>query len=521
MQTSDLLNQFGTIVGAENLLTSETDRRFYGTDVYRSGELAAAVARPETTGEIQALVKLASEHDMAIFVRGGGASYTDAYTPSRPNSLIIDSGRLKSIEINETDMYVTVQPGVTWGELDDALKPKGLRAPFWGPFSGIAATIGGSVSQNSLSHGSGVYGCSAESVVSMDIVLANGDILTTGSASHQKTSSNFFRFTGPDVTALFTGDAGTLGVKASITLRLIRRRQYQGAESFSFETFDAMKDAMAEVAREGLADENFALDPALQQGQIARQDSGAIFNTAWEVFKGSSNPVSGAVTLTKMAAAGRDFLKKGAYSCHFLVDGVGQGEVRARATALREICMKYGVVIANTVPTVVRSMPFAPLFNILGPQGERWVPVHGIMPYSVASDFHKAWVELVAREQAMMDKHGITLGGMFSTMSTNAFLYEIAFYWPDERSIYHNTVLPDDHLKSIPAYDQNLEARAYMDELKNKAIALYGEFGAVHFQIGKAYPFLSTRKQEAATVLKQLKTNFDPRNVMNPGALGF
>lgn len=521
MTASALASELKKRLGAELVLEDDQSRSFLSTDVYRAGHLPVAVVQPGTVEDVQKTVNAARELSLAVFARGGGASYTDAYTPNTPDSILLDTSTLNRIvAINEEDMFVTVEPGVTWEQLEQALKPKGLRTPFWGPFSGIAATVGGSMSQNTLSHGSGIHGISAESVISFDVVLASGEILSTGGAAHVNAPSPFYRFSGPDLTALFTGDAGAFGVKVGITMRLVRDRAAKAAESFSFKTFVDMKNAMAEVAREGIADENFALDPALQEGQIARQDTGAMLKTAWQVFRGSKNPINGAFTIGKMALAGRNFLDEGAYSAHFLVDGVDSTEARARVAALRRICMQHGVVVPNTVPTVVQSMPFAPLFNILGPRGERWVPVHGVLPFSSAEPFHTAWTKLVDSERKNMDAHKVTLGGMFSTISTNAFLYEIAFYWQDERSVYHNTMLPDEHLDAIPAYAPSEAGRVYMEELKTRTVDLFQTFGAVHFQLGKAYPFLDTRKPVAGKLMQDIKSILDPDNMMNPGALG-
>lgn len=509
-------------LGPAQVVTAEDELTFYSTDIYNFRARAGAVVRPRSTQDVQGVVRLANELGAAVLVRGGGASYTDAYLPASEHSILIDTGSMADIlEINLEDMFVTVQPGVTWEQLDNALKPAGVRAPFWGPFSGIAATVGGSVSQHTLSHGSAAYGISAESVIAMEVVLGTGEILRTGSASHKAGAAPFYRFTGPDLTGLFTGDAGSFGVKTSITLRLIRRRAALGCESFSFKDFPALCTAMAEVAREGLADENFSLDPVLQQGQIARQDTSAMLKTAWRVFRESSDPISGGLTLSRMAMAGRSFLEDGAYSAHFIVNGVSSAEVRAKLSALRAICMKTGVVIPNTVPTVVASMPFAPMFNMLGPRGERWVPAHGVLPFSQAEKFHRAWQAVMAAERDNLAAHKALVGGMFSTIATNAFLYEVAFYWEDERNAYHNRTLPPDYLNGIAAYAPSPDGRAYIETLKQTFIGLLEDFGAIHFQIGKAYPFLSTRTEEAAAALLRIKRELDPNTIMNPGALEF
>lgn len=522
MSLSAVIDGLVQILGPEKVLTGSQDLIFYATDVYSFRSRAGVVVRPQTTQDVQAVVRLANETGAAIVTRGGGASYTDAYLPSTEHSILIDTSSMSGVlQINPEDMYVTVQPGVTWEQLDNVLKPAGLRAPFWGPFSGVAATVGGSVSQHTLSHGSAAHGISAESVISVEVVLGNGDTLQTGSASRKAGAAPFYRFSGPDMTGLFTGDAGSFGVKTSITLRLIRRRSEIGCHSFSFGTFAAMRSAMADVAREGLADENFSLDPVLQQGQIARQDTRAMLRTAFGVFRESSNPVTGALAVARMAIAGRGFLQQDAYSAHFIVDGVSAGEVRAKSSALRSLCMPHGIMIPNTVPTVVASMPFAPLFNILGPKGERWVPAHGILPLSQADRFHEAWQTVLRAEAENLRVHKARVGGMFSTILTNAFLYEAAFYWEDERNAYHDRVLPRAYLDGLPNYAPSPAARSYIDSLKEKFVSIMSDFGAVHFQLGKSYPFLSSRTAEAASVLSHLKQKFDPNNIMNPGGLGF
>ena len=154
----------------------------YVTDVYRSNAQPLAVVRPGSVDELQAVVRTATASHVAIFVRGGGASYTDGYLPSRSRAVLIDMGRLNRIvEINQTDAYVTVEAGTTWKALKDALDPLGLRTPFFGPFSGMAATVGGSMSQHAVSHGSGAHGISAQSMISLDVVIASGALLQTGS----------------------------------------------------------------------------------------------------------------------------------------------------------------------------------------------------------------------------------------------------------------------------------------------------------------------------------------------------
>jgi len=160
-ESKDIIVKLRAICGAEHVLTDDADRQFFAMDVYSFRELPIAVVQPGSVSELQDIARIASAAGVALVPRGGGASYTDAYLPSTANSLLIDTERMNAIvETNTEDMYVTVEPGITWAEMTATLADKGVRTAFWGPFSGLKATVGGSMSQNAVSLGSGNYGIS-------------------------------------------------------------------------------------------------------------------------------------------------------------------------------------------------------------------------------------------------------------------------------------------------------------------------------------------------------------------------
>jgi glycolate oxidase len=489
------------------------------TDVYRQLETPLGVVRPGSVDALQALVRDACAAGVVIVARGGGASYTDAYLPTCARSILIDTGALQAITIDEANGIVTVEAGVTWAGLRDALMARGLRTPFWGPFSGLRATVAGSVSQNSISHGSGAYGISAQSVLSVDVILPSGEMLSTGSAAYG--AKPFLRWTGPDLTGLFCGDAGALGVKARVTLPLIKHREHFQTASFAFESLDKLHAGMRAAALEGLDDEHFALDAALSQGQIAKQEgSNAIFTAAAAVLKTAPSLPIGLAQLLKMAAAGTKALANAAYACHFILEGASAIEAKAKLHRLREIMEGFGAEIPNSVPSVVRGMPFAPFYNVLGPKGERWVPLHGVLAHDQVIAFHTALQALYASRKAEMDRFGVWTGGMFETVGSSGFLYEVAFNWPGARNAYHGEVLPADYAGIVPTYEENPEADAFLDQLKRDVTALYSAHGAGHFQLGKTYPHASRLSAPALSALKAIKAELDPQGLMNPGALG-
>ncbi|MEX6724944.1 FAD-binding oxidoreductase [Parapedomonas caeni] len=501
-------------LGADAVADDAAQLSYLSNDVYRSGGLPALVVRPATVEALQAAVRLCAAAGVAMVPRGGGASYTDGYIHTPGGHVLIDTGALDSIEVDVGNAVVTVGAGATWAALKARLDPLGLRTPFWGPFSGIAATIGGSISQNTVSHGTAAYGISAESVLSIEAVLATGELIRTGITSAT-------RFYGPDLTGLFTGDCGTLGIKTRITLPLIAARSEAEALSFAFDDFASCHAAVRLAQKEKLEDSLFGLDLALSQGQIARQEGvGARLKIAAQVMRKAPGKIAGLKQLMRMALAGEGAMRAGAYMAHFILEGVDKADTWARAQRLRAIIAPHGREIANTVPAFVRSMPFAPLGNILGPKGERWVPIHGVFNQNDVVAFHEAFQALLAARKADMDKHGVWTGTMFSPTGPSGFLYEIAIYWPDARTDYHRRTLGEEYLAGLPDYPANPEARAAADSLKRDAVALMQKHGAAHFQLGRAYPYQPRLDPQAAALLKAVKAALDPQCLMNPGALG-
>lgn len=520
MESKNIIGELNSAIGSEHVLADEADREFFAMDVYSFRELPLAVVQPGSVEELQAVARIASTAGIALVPRGGGASYTDAYLPSTPNSLLIDTERMNRIvEINAEDMYVTVEPGITWANMTSALAERGLRTAFWGPFSGLKATVGGGMSQNSVSLGSGNYGCSADTALSFDIVLANGELLSTGSRAMEN-SSPFFRHYGPDLTGIFTGDAGAFGIKARITLRLIPVPAYSGTASFGFNDFDTLAAGMAAAGRTAVVADNFGLDPKLQQGQLGKTSTGDAFNAVWAVLKTSTNPIDGLIRVLKMAAAGKRFLTGFDFSAHYVVEGSSRAEIRAKLGQVRKAMAGRGTEIANTIPTVLRAMPFIPLYPILGPRGQRWVPMHGILPFSKLTEFHRRITQLHDEFEVKMEQFKVEKAAMFTSISTNGFLYEPVFYWEDDRTLFHKRYLPQEYLDTLPEYAANPEGRALVAELRGKIQDIFCDLGAVHLQVGKSYPYLLGRQEQATRILKDVKKSLDPDNRMNPGALG-
>jgi D-lactate dehydrogenase (cytochrome) len=514
--SSDTLRtQLVAAIGADGVRDDDATLEFMGTDVYRAGGRPAVVVRPRSVDALQAAVRVCAAAGVAMVPRSGGASYTDGYLYGPGGHVLFDLGGLDQVEVDVPNAVVTCGPGVTWAALRTKLMEVGLRTPFWGPFSGLVATVGGSVSQNAISHGSGQYGPSAPSVLGMDVVLANGELLTT---SGSKATRNY----GPDLTGLFTGDCGVLGIKARIRLPLIARRAGFEALSFAFDDFASYHAAVRATAVEAIDEENFGIDLALSQGQIARQEGvSQKAKVAADVMRAAPSKLAGLKQLASMAVAGESAMRSGEWMHHYLIEGVDAAEAAAKAKRLREILGKFGREIANSVPSFVHTLPFAPLTNVLGPKGERWVPLHGVLRHEDVVPFHEALMAFYAEREAEMDRLGVWTGGMYEAVGSAGFLYEIAMYWPDERHAFHANMLEKEFLGKVTTFPANPEARAFIDRFKKDLVALYQKFGAAHFQLGRNYPYRPRLEKNAGALMSAIKQQLDPRGLMNPGALGF
>ncbi len=498
------------------VLTGADDRAFYAQDVAAVGEVPLAVFRPLSINALAVGVGLATAQGLALFPRGGGMSYTSAYLPDRARALVVDTAALdRIVTINTEDLFVTVETGCTWATLDAALAPHGLRTPFWGPFSGWNATIGGSMSQGTATFGTARVGTSGDNVLAFDIVAADGRIIRTG-VGGQPGHTPFMRQYGPDLTGIFANDAGALGIKARITLPLELRPGTVGGLSFLFEDFAALAVAMKAVARAGLASEAFAMDPA-----VTRQFSGGSasftqdFAMLRAIGRAQGSWLDGLIRMAKVAGAGRAFLGREGYQLHLVAEADDRPMLRRKLLRMRALCVAGSVELPATVPDMVRAVPFAPL-SVLSPSGGRMLPLHGIVPWSGAIALDAGMTALRARHAEACAAVQLTIGTSFFGVARSGLLYEPVLYWPDARLLSHERRTTS----ALPRHTSNPAAQVLVARISAEMIELFHTAGAAHLQIGRVYPWARGRDAGAMAVFAAIKAEMDPHFLINPGALG-
>ena len=508
-------------LGTEGLKQDDATIELMSQDIWAKGHDAEFVAAPASLDQLIAIVKGAHERGVSLNPRGGGMSYTKGYAPDRENIGVLDMSRLdKIVEINTQDMYVTVQAGCTWQTMIEALKEKGLRTPFWGPLSGLTSTIGGGLSQNNAFFGAGKYGSTGDSVLSVAVVLADGTLVRTGTGGTTK-GKPFWRHYGPDLTGLFVGDAGTLGYKAEITFRLMPLPEHEACASYEFETRDACAKAMAGLMKEDLACEIFGFDPSLTKVRMARASFLSDAKTLTNVMKKQGSVLKALKEGAKIAMAGRGFMDDAAYTLHFTVEGRSATGVKEELAILTKVADAHGgKAIENSIPKIIRANPFAPLNSMLGPQGERWVPIHGIVPVSQGVACWKELEDGFETMRADLDKHDILTGALVTSLGTTGYLIEPVFIWPEELFAIHEHAVEDSVLAKYPRHAPNPDATAMVEKARQFVLSTFSKHGAAHFQIGRTYPYRAGRDPASWHLLEQIKETLDPKGIINPGSLG-
>jgi FAD/FMN-containing dehydrogenase len=509
------LDDLRQALGAAQVLTDSTELAFYAQDVFSEGAPLDAVVRPRDVSQVATVMRVLASAGVAVHARGGGLSYTEGYLAQRRPAVVLDLSLLdKLVELNVADRYVTVECGMTWAALDALLALHGLRTPYWGPLSGLRSTIGGALSQGSVFLGSGEHGAVGDSVLGMDVVTANGESLVTGAAAAGNTPP-FTRWFGPDLTGLFVGDAGALGTKVRATLRLLPRPSELGGLSYEFDDAAAAMAVMSELSRRALAAECFAFDPFLVEQRLKRASLMSDAKTLMGVVK-----QSGLLAGAKLVAAGRGFVGTGKWSVHATFDAHDKASLRAKVDAAKAVFdSSGGVAIDASIPIALRGLPFSPPNTILGPAGERWVPVHGIFAHSQAARGWAAVSAALAQHQAVMRQHSIQAGTLLTTVAAQGMLIEPVFFWPDSHSSYHKRVVEAGYQQRCGEPATNLAARAAVVRIKRDVADAMRAQGAVHFQIGRFYDWRAGRNPAALAVFDAIKAAVDPQGLLNPGVL--
>lgn len=518
----DFPSELGAIVGAGNVLTSREDRRFYSLDFSeQDAPLPMAVVRPGCSDEVSGIVAAASRAGIAVNTRGGGMSYTRGHCPARPETIILDTTRLKTIiEINTVDRYVVLETGVTWAELRAALQPTGLRVPYLGTLSGNIATVGGGLSQNATGMGRMTL---AEHVLGLEVVTGEGEVVRTGSWSGKDTAP-FYRYFGPDLTGLFLCDSGAFGIKTKAVLLL----EPWPRMSFGCATFENRLDlvaAQAAMATSGLHTECFAFDGVFTAEYAERPSPPGDEKRRMVKAYLAANPNKPRALRNLLRAwhpKGLGFLRGLPNAMYYIAEAFDQAAADRMMAELNAIVRRHrGRLLPTTIPFGLRFGPFLNVGEIVANRdGEVNFPINAKFQASRAVEAMGAFEAFLEDNRTMLSGHGIRVA-CNSLLHGHFWGIEPVLFWKKPLGEYRRHFASDERRAIWDRNPENAEATAAAVDFRYRLTAMFRGMGSLHVQWAKSYPFAEALDGTPAwTLLERLKGVVDPRHVLSPGNLG-
>lgn len=238
VQALELLLDAGRVMRRkEELLVYECD----GLTSYR--ERPAVVTLPRTAEEVAAVVKLCHEQDIPFVTRGAGTGLSGGALPLKDCVLIVTTCMQQILDIDYDNQRVVVEPGVINNWITQAVSGEGFYyAP--DPSSQLACSIGGNVAENSGGVHCLKYGVTTNHVLGLKVVLPNGEQVEVGGAVSE--------MPGYDLTGVFVGSEGTLGIVTEVTLRILKVAESVQVILADFTSVEAAGETVSDIISAGI-----------------------------------------------------------------------------------------------------------------------------------------------------------------------------------------------------------------------------------------------------------------------------
>ncbi|HVT52362.1 MAG TPA: FAD-linked oxidase C-terminal domain-containing protein [Dongiaceae bacterium] len=452
--TDGLVAELTALLGADRVSTNAGILERHGRDEsYHPGYAPDVVAFARSTEDVVGIVKLANKHDAPVIPFGVGTSL-EGHVAALEGGVTIDLSQMNQVlEVNAEDLDAKVQAGVTRKALNAYLKDTGLFFPI---DPGADATIGGMSATRASGTNAVRYGTMRENVLGLTVVLADGRVIHTGGRSRKSAA-------GYDLTRLFVGSEGTLGIITEIRVRLYGVPEQMAAAVALFPTVgDAVNtvirtiQAGVPVARIELVDE-VQMDALIKYAKLDYPLQPALFFE----FHGTERGVKEQAEM--VAALGTEF-------------GIGGFRWSNKPEERSKLWEARHNVLYSCLA--------------LRPGSKAWA-TDACVPISRLAD-------CILETRKDIESHGL--------------LAPIVGHVGDGN--FHVTVLldPDDPAELKNCHD-------FVERLALRAIAMGGTCTGEHgIGYGKI-PFLQAEHGDAVAVMRQLKQVLDPQNRMNPGKI--
>jgi glycolate oxidase len=455
MQDS-VIREIAAVVGQGHILIQAEDRWTYAYDATDLARMPDAVVFPGSAAEISQILKLANQHRFPVTPRGAGTGRSGGAVPIQGGVVLVLTRLNRILEISRGDLVAVVEPGVVTGALKRAVDEQGLYYPP-DPSSADFCTIGGNVAECAGGAVAVQYGVTRDYVLGLQVVLPTGEIIEAGTRTMKGV-------VGYDLTRLFLGSEGTLGVITRIILRLVSKPAARQTLAAGFGTLAAAAEAVTQILTSGLA------PTALEfMDQVT-------LSCVRELLPFAVPPGTAALLLVAVDGHPRDVAERAARMARFCREQGARPVIRAKTPAAAEQLWKARQVIS---PALLKVKPQKVSEDVAVPLGA--IPA------------------LIAGLQKISRHRGLV----------------IPCYGHAGDGNIHVNVMYD---RGLPAERQAVgqavkDIFALVRELNG---TLSGEHG---IGLTKA-PYLGMELSAAAIALqRRLKQAFDPQNIMNPGKI--
>jgi len=453
---SELNKRLAQIVGAENVSTESVDLLCYSRDASENVGMPDIVVWPNNTPQVSEIMKLANELKVPVTPRGAGTCLSGGPVPARGGVLLVLTRMNKILEIDITNLQVLVECGVVWQDLNNALTPYKLFLPP-DPASRDACTIGGCIAECSGGIRAVKYGTFRDWALGLQVVLPNGEVIETGAKTRKGVS-------GYDLTRLFIGSEGTLGVITRTRLRIFPLPRYRLVMSAYFDSMESAGKAIFRVMTSDLIPSAAEL--------MDKQTVEAVSK-----FINMKFPECVALAI-------------------FEFDGSSLGEVKRRIRQARKLCEREKATRVDVSETVEESDRLWRARKSAGPA------LATLKPSSLHEDATvptSRIPEMLTRIKQIAQKHNVLIPTFGHVGDGN--LHPIILY--DERNP-----------------DEKKRAEAATADIFRAALELGGTLSGEHgIGLSKA-PFFSMEHSSPETeVMRKIKNALDPNNILNPGKI--
>lgn len=235
------------VMGSQNVSSTKDDIEYHSQNEFTSHaplehERPKYVIYPLSTEEVSQAVKIINEYNVPIVPFGGGTSLEGNFHSTRPGIVLDTSKMNKILEVHHDDLDAVVQAGVNWQDLNNELESSSLM---FGPDCGPNGQVSGMINTNASGINALRYGAMVANVISVTVVLADGTVVKTKKRPRKSSA-------GYNLTGLFVGSEGTLGIVTEATVKLQVKPRYETVVVGQFSTIKNAIDTVAQVFRTGI-----------------------------------------------------------------------------------------------------------------------------------------------------------------------------------------------------------------------------------------------------------------------------